>query len=256
MANATDLLHKGTVRWTDEFINRPHASAVSAITYYPGAMVGVNTAGYVVKFDDTASLIFFGVVRDKEGKTTIPAGATNAEYDIPVQQPRRFELAVSGVTIADIGKKVYASDDQTGVLSNASLTYGNFIGHVVGVVASGIALVEPCYDGIAANGRFGVGRVLAATGSQSLTRYDLNKVIFCGNTAALTVTLPAVADTQAGDRLQIVKTSADAQAITLDGNASETIDGATTLATVDAAYDCVEIVSTGSAWVVLNRDIA
>lgn len=255
MANATDLVKKGTVRRTDEWINRPSPAASADTYYYPGAMVGLTTAGYITKFDDSASMLFFGVVRDKEGKTKIPAGASAGDYDIPAQQPQRFQLAVSGVAITDIRKKVYASDDQTGVLTNGG-TYGNFVGHVVDVVSSGIALVEPCYDGIAAHARYGVSRTMAATGAQTITQFDLNKTIFVPNTAALTLTLPAVADTQAGDRLTFVKTTTDAAAITLDGNASETIDGATTLATVDAQFDTVEIVSTGSAWVVLSRDIA
>lgn len=257
MANATDLVTANeTVRRTDEYIDRPSPAEASAKTYWPGAMVGVLATGYLAKFDDTAGMIFFGIVRDKEGKTVIPAGATAGQYDIPVQQPQRFTLAVSGVTIADIGKKVYASDDKTGVLSNAALTYGNFVGHVVDVMATGVALVEPYYDGIAANARYGVSRWLAATGAQTLTKFDLNKVVFVPNSAALTVTLPPVADTQAGDRLTVVKTTAAAEIVTLDGNASETIDNATTLTTMDARYDCVTLVSTGTEWVVLNRDLA
>jgi hypothetical protein len=62
--------------------------------------------------------------------------------------------------------------------------------------------------------------------------------------------------TQPGDWLEFVKTTADAAAVTLTGNAAETIDGANTLATIGAAYDTAKIVSTGAAWVVVYRDIA
>jgi hypothetical protein len=65
-----------------------------------------------------------------------------------------------------------------------------------------------------------------------------------------------VATVRAGGTIRVVKTSADAFAVTLDGNASETIDGAATLATLDAQYDVATLLCTGSEWVVLSRDIA
>jgi hypothetical protein len=54
----------------------------------------------------------------------------------------------------------------------------------------------------------------------------------------------------------LVKISAAAFAITLDGNAAETIDGAATLTTMDALYDCALLLCTGTEWIVLSRDIA
>jgi hypothetical protein len=256
VANATDRVKKRVVRITDRLYKRSVETLASATRFYQHAMIGIDVTGYLCKFDDTQAAIFAGVVRGSEGNPLLPAGTAGAyELELDVEEPYRFELAISGVAVTDIGKKVYASDDQTGVLANGG-TFANFVGHVKDVVASGIALVEPCYDGIAANERFGVARTLAATGNQALTKYDLGKTILLPNTAALTVTLPAVADTQAGDKIRFVKTTADAAAVTLDGNASETIDGSATLATLDAAFDCAEIVSTGAAWVVLNRDIA
>jgi hypothetical protein len=179
----------------------------------------------------------------------------DAGHELDLHRPRYFELAIASIALTDVGKKVYASFDQTGVLTNGG-TYGNFVGHVVDKVATGIALVEACYDGIAGNKRYGVSKTLAATGNQSLTKWDLNKNILIPNTAAFTITLPAVADTQAGDELRFLKTTAAAFAATLDGNAAETIDGGATLATIDAQYDCAVLVSTGTEWIVLNRDIA
>jgi hypothetical protein len=256
MANATDIVKKGLVRWTDEFINRSTETLSVQTTFYSNAMIGVDTTGYFCKADDTQSWIFAGVVRQDQGCPVLPAGtAGDDKLKLPIQQPRRMELAIASVVVTDIGKKVYALDDQTGTLNAAATTFGNLIGHIVDIVASGIALVELSYDGIAGHGRYGATKVMAATGAQSLTKYDLNKTILLPNTGAYSITLPAVADTQAGDRLTFLKTTADAAAVTLDGNASETIDGATTLATIDAANDTAVLVSTGSAWVVLSRDI-
>lgn len=256
MANATKRVGKGTVRWTDEFFKHGLKTLTADTTFWTGAMIGINTDGYYAKFDDSASMLFAGLVRGREGDPVM-AVATQGDsgHDLDIHQPRRFELAISSVAVTDIGKKVYASDDQTGVLTNGG-TYGNFIGHVVDKVATSIALVEACYDGIAGNLRYGVSRTLAATGAQTITKLDLNKTILIPNTAAFTITLPAVADTQAGDRLFFVKTTSDAFAATLDANAAELIDGAATLATIDAQWDCVTLVSYGTAWAVESRDIA
>jgi hypothetical protein len=218
-------------------------------------LLGRTTAGYLAKFDDTQSLTFVGVVRNDQGAPKLPAGtAGDGTIELPYQQPQFFELAISGVTVADIGKVVYASDDQTGVLTTGT-TYANVVGTVRRVVSSGIALVEPAYDGVAGNARLGAVKTLAATGNQTLSKWDIGKTIIVPNTAALSITLPAVASAAAGGRLQFVKT-VDANAATLDGADSEEIDAATTLATIDAIYDTAELVNTGTRWVVLNRDIA
>lgn len=264
MANATDIVKKGVVRRTEEFIHRSTETLSAETTFYGNAMIGVDVTGYFCKFDDAQAATFAGVVTQDQGAPVLPAGtAGDAALDLRIQQPFRIELAIASIAITDIGKKVYAVDDQTGTLDASTRTYANFVGHVVdmgrgstGAAVSGIALVEPCYDGVAANARYGVAKWLAATGAQSLNKTDLNKTIFVPNTAALAVTLPAIADTQAGDRLTFVKTTTDAEIVTLDANASEEIDAATTLTTIDAAYDCVTLVSTGVRWVITSRDIA
>lgn len=256
MANATDIVKKGVVRVTDEFMEESSATLASETRFYPHAMLGRTTGGYLAKFDDTQSMVFVGVVRQDQGSPLLPAGtAGDGTLELPYQQPKFLELAVSGVTVADIGKVVYASDDQTGVLTTGT-TYGNVVGTVRRVVASGVALVEPAYDGVAGHARLGAVRTLAATGTQTLTKWDVGKTILCPNTAGHTLNLPAVADAAVGGRIQVVKTTTDAAAVTLDGADSENIDAATTLATIDAAYDCAEIVNVGARWVVLNRDIA
>lgn len=257
MANATARVGKATVRRQDEFIERSVETLAAETRFYANAMIGVDVTGYYCKGDDAQAWAFAGVVRGEQGNPVLPAGtAGDGTLELDVHQPFRFELAVASVAVTDIGKPVYASYDQTGTLDPSALTYANLVGFVVDVVASGIALVEPCYDGVAANARLMAARFLGATGAQTVYKTDLGKTIFLPNTAAYTVTLPAVADCPAGSRLTFVKTTSDAFAATLDGNAAETIDGATTLATLDAQYDTAILVSTGSAWVVLARDIA
>lgn len=252
MANATATVKRGAVRRTDEFINLPLVAHTTRTVYYANAAIGLNTSGYVNKLDDTASYLFVGLVREE---LVINEANSAGDASIKLHQPLRFEAAFSSIARTDIGKKVYASDDQTFVITSGT-TYGNLVGILVERISATIGLVEGAYDGVAANKRLSASRVLAATGAQTVTKWDLNKTIFLPNTATYTATLPAVADTQAGDRLHFVKTTSDAAAVTLDGAASETIDGATTLATLDAQYDCATLVSTGAAWIVENRDIA
>ncbi|RMF71776.1 MAG: hypothetical protein D6744_17480, partial [Planctomycetota bacterium] len=95
-----------------------------------------------------------------------------------------------------------------------------------------------------------------ADADATLTLDHVNRVLLIGNTAARTLTLPPAATVRAGGWIRVVKTTNDLFAVTLDANGSETIDGATTLATIDAQYDVAHLVCTGSEWIVLSRDIA
>lgn len=254
MANATSRVKKGSVRWTDEFIQRSSATLASETTFYTQAMIGLTTGGYLAKFDDTQSLIFVGLVRGKEGNPVLPAGtAGDGTIQLDIHQPKRFELDVSAVAVTDIGKTVYASYDQTGVLAFGSTTYGNLIGVIVDVVASGIALVEPAYDGTAGNRRLGACRRMAATGAQTISRWDMGKTIFIANTATLTLSLPAIATVSPGEQIVFVKDHAsDTNALTLDPDGSEVIDASSTVATMDAPYDNIRLVANSSKWINLD----
>jgi len=65
-----------------------------------------------------------------------------------------------------------------------------------------------------------------------------------------------VASARAGAWLRLVKTNAAAFAVTLDGDGAETIDGGATFAGVDAQYDAVRVLCTGTEWIILSRDLA
>jgi len=100
---------------------------------------------------------------------------------------------------------------------------------------------------------------LSATGAQTLNVGDFgggDLILFAPNTAAQTVNLPSVAAIPPGSKLFVRKTSADAQAVTLDPAASETIAGGATFATIDAANDLAQFVLTGTAWVLMHSTIA
>lgn len=60
----------------------------------------------------------------------------------------------------------------------------------------------------------------------------------------------------AGRRLVFKRAGTGVNAITLDGNAAETIDGSATNATLDAANDSLEIISDGANWVIASAKLA
>lgn len=80
-------------------------------------------------------------------------------------------------------------------------------------------------------------------------------IVVVSNTSTMTLTLPAAA-VSTGLEYTFVKATSDAAAITIDANASEVINGATTLATMDAQYDTATIVCNGTAWYITHKIIA
>jgi hypothetical protein len=65
---------------------------------------------------------------------------------------------------------------------------------------------------------------------------------------AVTITLPPAIDST--DRIIVVKKIGSTGAVTVDGNASETIDGATTQV-ISAQYDAMQVVSDGANWFII-----
>ena len=99
----------------------------------------------------------------------------------------------------------------------------------------------------------------AAAADTTLTAADFlsgHLTLLVPNTDTVTVNLPAVASVPIGAMLRVKKTTADADAVTLDGNASETVGGGATFATIDANGDTALFANTGAAWVLLDSAIA
>lgn len=247
MSNATAAVAKAVIP-TLRAVTQSSATLASETRFYSHAMIGLTTGGYLAKFDDTASMILQGVVPASQGNPLLPAGtAGDGTIDLEYERPAAFELAIASVAVTDIDKIVYATFDQTGTLDATATTYANVIGRVVKVVASGIALVEPAYDGTAGNRRLGASKRLAATGNQTLTKWDVGKFILCANTATLTVTLPASADVPLGGEIVIVKDHAsDTNAITVSGAGSDSISGSATNTGMNAAYNSISVRRSGT----------
>lgn len=94
--------------------------------------------------------------------------------------------------------------------------------------------------------------VLSKTGTYTATTSD--DLIKCDATSgAFTINLYA-ASGNSGRRLKVVKTDTSVNAVTVDGNSSETINGNTTVK-LAAQYDYLEIICDGSNWLVENGNL-
>lgn len=93
--------------------------------------------------------------------------------------------------------------------------------------------------------------VREVTASTTLT--DNDYVLSVSPAANATITLPAVADVQPGRPYFILRDDTATNTVTLDGDGSETIDGATTLAVgVAGQFGALRIISTGTEWRVIS----
>lgn len=92
----------------------------------------------------------------------------------------------------------------------------------------------------------------AKTSAYTVKQADEGRLIPCDATSAgLTVTLPTVALAGNGFRIGIKKIDASANAVTVDGDSAETIDGAADFA-LNAQFETVWLICDGAAWHVWN----
>jgi hypothetical protein len=113
-----------------DFHNYP---VIAADIIYQGAAVGDNGSGYARPLQ--AGDPFRGFADYKADNAAGTAGA----IDVRTRTKGRIELNISGLAITDVGKDVYASDDDTFTLTQGSNTR---IGYVVAWVSTGVGIVE------------------------------------------------------------------------------------------------------------------
>jgi hypothetical protein len=257
MANPTSQVYTAKRDFLDTMDFFPITSANNPYTYQQGQMIGRDTSGNATNMDDSQALVFLGILVNGH---LLYDSTTPAPQRFRVDRPRTFTMPLSSGTASnatDIGKVAYAVDAGHVTLNpiGASLNYCNPVGNVVRVRAanpdtiSGVSEVELAPYEWDARQTYGGFLVAPATGGKTYGIEALNKIIEVPLTAAETFVLPAVANTMPGDRICFIKTGADAtHAFTLQGNASENIDGANTKASNTAAYSALEVVSDGSQW--------
>ena len=92
--------------------------------------------------------------------------------------------------------------------------------------------------------------VRAVTATTTATANDF-VILADPSGGAITVNLPAVATTQPG-RQYTIRTTGTTNAVTIDGNASETIDGSATKTLASGAIHAATVVSDGTAWYTIS----
>lgn len=134
-------------------------------------------------------------------------------------------------------------------------------GYAVGCIfvdtGSGAATTFYMNEGSAASADFNVitgtangVKVAYTLKSSAYTATATDEVIACDATsAAFTITLPTSVGIS-GTRYTVKKIDASVNAVTIDGNGTETIDGAATVA-LSAQYSHRTIVSNGANWLVV-----
>jgi hypothetical protein len=218
---------------------------------FVGSLLSFAIDGYVREL--TAGEPFAGIA--EKSIPTALAGAADGDVRCDARSGMFIgRMALTGVAQDDAAhcRPVFASDDNTLTFSPSGNT---LVGYVIGVEATNVAIILfVTSDCQGMRNVLGV-KTLAATGNQSLTTADLNKLILVPSTGAFALTLPVAADCTGG-RYIIKKNTADAVILTLTGAGAETIDAANTFTSIDAAYDTVTIVSDGTGWHIVAKMIA
>lgn len=162
-------------------------------------------------------------------------------------------LAATGVTFLD-GEPVFWDVSANTAINSEDTALADFcVGFATKAKVSGelVARVE-------LNSHFKrEGKILETAAALTLTVADMGSTIYGDTQAgAFSITLPAAAICKGRGRLTFVRAGTGTNALTIDGDGSENVDGATTSATMDAARDTLTIESNGSAWFVVASRLA
>ncbi len=103
--------------------NDSNATPVAASAkIYQGALVGRNAAGYGRPLNAGDNAV--GFAKDNVDNTN----GVDGEKTIELKAKGKASLFISGITIADVGRKVYASDDNTFTLTeNGNSAVGKLV---------------------------------------------------------------------------------------------------------------------------------
>ena len=127
---------------------------IAADIIYEGSVVGDNGSGYARPL--AAGDPFRGFAEQKVDNSLGSAGDKN----VRVRHRGRAQLSVTSLVITDVGKPVYASDDNTFVLTAST---NSPIGRVTRFVSAGVGIVE--FDA----GKGALGLLAALTDSTTET---------------------------------------------------------------------------------------
>jgi len=122
--------------------------------------------------------------------------------------------------------------------------------------SDGSAYLDTIYAQVRLYAQGSVLHTAIATKTANYTQLSSDRILLCNAIGgAFTITLVAASGFD-GLLLTLKKIDASVNAITVDGNASETIDGAETNAEMNAQYDTMTLLCDGSNWHIISKNIA
>lgn len=115
----------------------PSYGVMTNLKIYLGAMCKINATGFLAPCSAEAGAVFAGIARSNVDMT----GETSGDFEALVETRDSFYVAAAGLTVADIGKKVYAADDN--LVQLAAGTNLQLVGKIIEVVSATQCLVQP-----------------------------------------------------------------------------------------------------------------
>ena len=196
-----------------------------------------QVAGQLIQLPSGAA----GVVKTDLAADELGAAYTEGIFDIDTATGTTF---IAGeLVVWDVSASLAINSESAGLLDFA-------IGVAIAAKASGTLVTRV---------RLNAGsyaKIIATAGAITLTAADADATIYGDTQAgAFTVTLPTAASMK-GRHLTFIRAGTGTNALTLDGDASETVDGGATVATMDAIRDTLTIESNGSAWFITSARLA
>lgn len=203
---------------------------IAADIIYDGAAVGDNGSGYARPL--IAGDPFYGFAQEKADNASGAAGDVN----IRVKTKGYIQLSISGLAQADVGKAVYASDDDTFTLTASTNTK---IGSVSKFISSGVGLIE-----FARTGALDAGVVTQLTDSSGGS---------ASNTIAAATNTTALTDNNLGSAANaVVEDVADIALSTTNIYSDAAVNTAVNAAIAQASNNFKEMTATFSAQRTLN----
>lgn len=197
-----------------ELGNQNDIPVIASDIIYEGAAVGI-VAGTGHARPLAAGDLFGGFCLRQADNSSGSA----ADIDVEVSRKGSVQLSVSGAVITDVGRPVYATDDNTFVFTPVS---SSFIGFVKRFVSSGVAIVSCDAEGfVDPYAEYTVREAISA--NKTLDAEDTGKLLWV-DTDAKTITLPAIADGYAGG-LILNGGAFGTVAVTISPNAGDMILG-------------------------------
>jgi len=216
----------------------------ASTTIYKGAgLMVIKGTGYAIPAADTASGIFIGVALEGVDNSS----GSDGDKSVRVLADGRHSFTVSGATIADVGKDVYASDDTTLLMTGQSNDV--WVGKIDGAITTNTVWVD-----------IGEKRNVLATYRQNIITEIVDvstgetvyvPINFAGTVSRITSVLyGAIADVDAILTCSIGAVAITTGAITIafSGSAAADIDTVVpTAANVVAQGDYIKIVANGAS---------